>query len=422
MSGGRTRTTQNTTGSTQQSSTATGTPFAQNILDQTQGQNVIGQVFAANDGGYQGDREAAAPIRDSMFANWGPTPTTFVPQQTTAQAPNQVQQTAVDPNYQPGIDAGITNANAQSGALQGVSDAGVAGVTSAINSPHLGFDQMLASLRGQHNIAAAQSTNALAEVAGSQGAFGGTSFARDNAMQSGELQRAFDDQAAELLWNDQARRDQWLRDGAGVAGQYAGVGDLTAQRLLNYGGMQQENLQNTANVNETNAQRDSNNQWLAGTLNDTNASNAAQDSIAQWEAAFQAAQQSARNDTTRAALEQGNAQSGLNNDYYRWAGNQESLDQMLQRLALLMQTSATAPGGSSTGQSTQQSTTTQQSQPSTLSMLGGLASAGIGLATGNPATALGGFGSLTGGAQGGGSMLPQVPTLASLFPTLYPRG
>lgn len=422
MSGGRTRTTQNTTGSTQQSSTATGTPFAQNILDQTQGQNVIGQVFAANDGGFQGDREAAAPIRDSMFANWGATPTTFVPQQTTAQAPNQVQQTAVDPNYQPGIDAGITNANNQAGALQGVSDAGIAGVQSAIGSPHLGLDEMMTALRGQHNIAAAQSTNALAEVAGASGAFGGTSFARDNAMQTGELARAFDDQAAELLWNDQARRDQWLRDGAGVAGQYAGVGDLTAQRLLNYGGMQQENQQNTANVNETNAQRDANNAWLAGTLDDTNANNAAQDSIAAWEAAFQAAQQSARNDTTRATLEQGNAQTDLNNDYYQWAGGQESMDQMLQRLMGLMQIGAAAPGGSSTGQSTQNSTTTQSSQPSTLSMLGGLASAGIGLATGNPMMALGGFGSLTGGAQGGGSSLPQVPTLASLFPTLYPGG
>lgn len=422
MSGGRTRTTQNTTGSTQQSSTATGTPFAQNILDQTQGQNVVGQVFAANDGGFQGDREAAAPIRDSMFANWGATPTTFVPQQTTAQAPTQVQQTAVDPNYQPGIDAGITNANNQAGALQGVSDAGIAGVQSAIGSPHLGLDEMMTALRGQHNIAAAQSTNALAEVAGASGAFGGTSFARDNAMQTGELARAFDDQAAELLWNDQARRDQWLRDGAGVAGQYAGVGDLTAQRLLNYGGMQQENQQNTANVNETNAQRDANNTWLAGTLDDTNANNAAQDSIAAWEAAFQAAQQSARNDTTRATLEQGNAQTDLNNDYYQWAGGQESLDQMLQRLMGLMQVGAAAPGGSSTGQSTQNSTTTQSSQPSTLSMLGGLASAGIGLATGNPMMALGGFGSLTGGAQGGGSSLPQVPTLASLFPTLYPGG
>lgn len=402
MPKGRTRSTTTTSGTQSQNTVGTGTPFAQGVLDQMGQQNVLGQVFAANDGGYQGPREAGINIPTNVGGTYGAIPTTFVPQRTTTDAPNQ---TYVDVNYQPGIQAGLDNANNQAGALSNLSASGLASVGQQINSPHLGLDQMLAALQNQHNIASNQSTQAQAEVMGEQGGFGGSAFLRGNAMQQGELQRAFDEQAAQLLWQDQARRDDWLRNGAGVAGQWAGLGDLTPQRLLNYGGLDLQNQQQAADVANFNA-------WNQGSLVDQNADRAAQEAIAQWEQAFNVSQQNAQNDMTRAALEQANAQTGLNNDYYQWAGGQESLDQMLNRLAGLMNTAATAPGGSSSGTMNQTSTTTQQQSSNPLAAFGSLLGAGMQFMGG------GGFGSLT-GAQGGASMLPQVPSLAQLLPTIF---
>ncbi len=393
MSKGRTRQTTTSSGTMNQTSNATGTPFAQNLLGQIGSQDVLGQVFQANDG-YSGPREATLNIPTNVGGEWGALPQTFVPQHTTGNAPQAQQQTAVDINYRPGIEAGINNANAQAGQLQAISDAGLAGVQTAIGSPHQGLDEMLNALRTQHNITSAQQTQNLAEVAGQQGAFGGTSFARDNAMQTGELQRAFDNQAAQLLWADQGRRDQWLRDGAGVAGSFAGVADLTPQRLLNYGNLGLANQQNIEDINFANRTADANNAFTAGQLVDTNRDRAAQDAIAAWEAAFNVSDQNARNSMVRAALEQGNAQTGLNNQYYNWASDQEALDQMLNRLQMLMGTAASAPGGSTSGTSNETSTTTTRQSQSALATLGSILGAGMQFG------GAGGFGSITGAGAG----------------------
>lgn len=415
---GRTRSTSTSTGSQQTQTTGTGTPFAQNILTQAGQQDIIGDVFAqAEQGGFQGDMQAGINIPTNVGGVYGAIPTTFVPQHTTGATPQAQQQNAIDPNYQPGIDAGIANANAQAGQLQAISDAGLAGVQTAIGSPNQGLDEMLARLQAEHNIAANQQTQALAEVAGAQGAFGGTSFARDNAMQSGRLQDQLLNQTAELLWADQARRDQWLRDGAGIAGQWAGVGDITPQRLLQYGGLQNQNLQNAEDVRFANANADALNAFTAGSLADTNADRAAQEAIAQWEAAFNVSQQNAQNDMTRAALEQANAQTGLNNEFFRWQGDRDSLDQLLSRLAGLMGMAATAPGGTSSGTSQQTTTQTTSQSPGLAQVLGGLAGAALQFG------GMGGFGGLFGGAanNAASSGMFNVPTLASMLPSLFPQ-
>lgn len=411
MSGGNSRQTQTRSGSQQQQSIGTGTPFATDILSQAQGNNLIGQVFQANDGGYQGNREAGFATPDSARqSTWGTMPTNFVPQRTTGDAPQQQQQTNVDINYQPGIDAGLNNANNQAQQLTDISNAGLAGVQTAIGSPHQGLDEMLAALQGQHNITAAQSTNALAEVAGSQGAFGGTSFARDNAMQTGELQRAFNDQAAQLLWQDQARRDEWLRNGSAAAGAWAGVGDINAQRQLNYGGLDLQNQQHAADTDFANRTADANNAFTAGTLNDSNTAASTQDALAAWEAAHQVSVDNNQTNMTAAALDQANNQTALNNDYYRWSGNQESLDQLLNRLMGMMSMSAAAPGGSSYGTSNETSTTTQRNSSDPLAILGSLLGAGMQYFGGGPggAATRAGTAALGGGGGAFSTILPAI--------------
>lgn len=400
MPKGRTRTTTTTNESQNSNATTntTGTPFANDILQGAAGNDVLGQVFAANDGGYQGNREAGMNVPTSAYqSTWGAMPTNFVPQRTTGDQAQQQTRTNVDVNYQPGITAGLDNANAQAGQLTDISNAGLAGVQTAIGSPHQGLDEMLTALQGQHNIASAQSTNAMAEVAGQNGAFGGTSFARDNAMQQGELQRAFNDQAAQLLWQDQARQDEWLRTGAATAGAWAGVGDINAQRQLNYGGLQLQNDQNAVNTDYFNRTADATNAFTQGTLNDSNTASASQDAIAAWEAAHQVSVDNNQTNLMSAALDQANAQTGMNNDYYRWAGGQESLDQLLQRLQQMMGTAASAPGGTQTGSATGQSTSTQVTQQpdQTLATLGSLLGAGM------QAFGGGGFGALTGAGAAG---------------------
>lgn len=416
MSGGRTRQTQTTRGTENQTQTTTGTPFAQDLLGQIGGQNVIGDVFAANDGGYQGDRTAPITVPTNVGGQWGPTPQTFVSQRTTAGAPTATNRTDVNINDQAGIDAGIVNANAQQGALGDLSTQGIGAVQSQIGSPNQGLDAMLQRLRSEHALTSGQQVQDLAGVAGADGSFGGTTFARDNAMQAGRLQSAFDNQAAQLLWDDQARQDQWLRDAPGLAGQYAGLGDLTAQRLLNYGGLNLQNEQNTADVEQQNQDAANFNAWQQGTLTDQNTERATQDAIAQWEAGFQTSDQNARNDLTRAGLQQTVDQAGLDNNYGRWAGGQESINELINRLQTLMGIGAQAPGGTQFGamNQTTNSTTSQSSSP--LSTLGSLLGAGMQFSQ------LGGFGSLAGAGAGaagvGGAAAGAAGGLSSLLPLI----
>jgi len=373
--GGQTTSNQQQTQSQNSQQFTTGTPFAQDIIGQAGTNNLIGQVFqnGAN-GGYQGDREAGFNIPTQVGGTWGPAPTTFTAQQTTGQNPTQTHTTDVNVNYQPGIATGLANAQAQQGQLTDISNAGLTGVQTAINSPNQGLDAMLERLRSEHAITSAQSTQAMADVAGANGAFGGTSFARDNAMQSGRQQSAFDDAAANLLWQDQARRDEWLRSGAGIAAQYAGIGDLTAGRMLNYGNMGLANDQNTANVNDANAQADANNAWNQGQLNDANTAASVEDQIRQWEAAFQISQQNAANGMTTAGLQQQNAQTAINNDMARFGANNESMNQMLQQLSQLMGISAMAPGGQTVGDTTTRGSSTQSQGASSAQMIGSILS------------------------------------------------
>lgn len=382
MSGQRTRTQSNTT--TNQSGTSTsstpGTAWGSNVLNSIDG-NAIAQQVQSQGGGFQGDTQATMPTPSNGFvAQWNQAPSTFVPQRTTADAPTQVQTTHVDPNYTPGIQAGINNANGQAGTLGNLSNQGLTRwgeVLSGGSNPAL--DALLARMQQEHAEGAAQSFNAAAATAGQAGAYGGTDMARQNTWMAEQQQQELDGSIAQLLWQDYDMRNQMLLQAPGAIAGMAGIGDLTAQRLLEYGGLQQENQATAAATADANAQATQNNIWNQGTLTDQNADRAAQDALAAWEAAYQVDSAATAEGVAQAEHQQANNQTAMNNDYNRWATDRDAMSTMIEQLQMLLGLSGQVPGGTveSTQSGSGSSTTTQSTSPDMLSVLGGLAGAAM---------------------------------------------
>lgn len=382
MSGNRTRSSTSTSTNQQGTSTSStpGTSWGTNVLNSVDGAGIAQQVQTQG-GGFQGDTQATMPTPANGFvAQWNQAPSTFVPQRTTADAPTQVQQTHVDPNYVPGIQAGIDNANAQSGTLANLSNQGLTRwgeVLSGGSNPAL--DALLARMQQEHTEGAAQSFNAAAATAGQAGAFGGTDMARQNTWMAEQQQQELDGAVAQLLWQDYDMRNQMLLNAPGAIAGMAGIGDLTAQRLLEYGGLQQGNEMAAAATADANAQADANNAWNQGTLVDQNADRAAQDALAAWEAAYQVDSAATAEGVAQAENQQANTQAGLNNDYNRWASDRDAMSTMIEQLQALLGLSSAVPGGTveSTQSGTGTSNTTQSTSGDPLATLGGLLGAGL---------------------------------------------
>lgn len=407
---GNNRSTQQQTTNQQQSGTAStstpGTAWGSNVLSSIDGTSLVGQINAQQ-GGFTGDRTATMPAPANGFvAQMGPLPSTFVPQRTTADNPFQVAQTHVDPNYSLGITTGIDNANAQAGTLANISNTGLAQWETLLagpNNPYMA--DVLASLAAEHNLATNRNQQASAAVWGQQGAFGGSDMARADAFRVGEETRNYDQTVANLQYNNYQNWTDMLAQSPASIAAMAGIGDTTAQRLLTYGGLQQENQAAAAATADRNAQAAANNAWNQGTLTDQNTAASVADDIARWEATYAAEQAATAEGVAQAEWQQGNQQAVNDNDYARWASERDSVSNTLAQLQALLGLSSIVPGGetssTSTGSGSSTTTTTQQQSP--WAVLGSLAGAGL--------QAFGG--GMFGGAGLAASAIPRLGTSAS---------
>jgi len=400
MGGNRTTTTRNSTQTTNQNTVTPGTTMATGMAQQAQDANLMGRALGTS--AFTGDRVAAAPELDTYVAQWGATPTTAVAQRTAGDSPFQVNQTHVDPNYQPGVQAGIDATNVMAPRLSDISSAGLGQIqTRLAGGDNSGLDPMLASLRGQHESTSARSQNQIAQAFGASGAYGGSNQGREMAWTSGENQRAFDASAAQLIWDNYLNNQSFMMAAPELAAGYAGLGTLGAEGLLRYGGLGQENQAAAAATDDANRQAQENNLWRSLTLQDTNAQLAAENDIALRDMNYQAADAQVRNQLAAAEAARGRDQAGLDNDFLRWLNEQELLAAQIGNAQGVMAIPGMIPGQTTTGVSTENSTETQRQQQSPWAIAASLAGAGMQMFTpgGFFAGSLGALGGAAGGAN-----------------------
>lgn len=401
MSGDRERTESRSRTDTASVNTMTtpGTAFGQNILTGIENSGMMDQIGNVGSG-YQGDlTDANQPVLNDYVGTWGNAPSTFITQQTATGSPLDIDETYVDTNYDPGIEAGLDAAGAMSGNLSGLSLAGLNWwndrMLHATQNPMM--QAMLDQLQTEHSESAAQNQNAYAATMGQQGAFGGTDYDRGSAWMAEQQQQEFDQAASKLLWDDWVLQNQMMLQAPENIAGFAGIGTLPAEQMLHYGGLRQQNLQEAQQLADTNAQGQANNAWQQLQLGDTNRQRAADDAIAAWEAAHTISQADAANAVAQQDVRNRNRQAELDNDYARWASQGDALQNQLNQLQQLVNIGASVPGMTSTSRgasrnNTTSSTSQQESPWSVISGILGAIMGGMG----------GGFGGGGGGGTGGG--------------------
>jgi len=410
------KSTSTTNSSQNQTTTTPGTNYSQALLPQaTQlaNQNMSGSAF-------QGDRVAAPQSlgAGNYAAQWTPTPTDIFTQRTTADAPTQAGITQVDPNAQEGIDAGMAAAQLNQQNIPGLVQGGYdrwASILGGQQNPQM--DALLARLQQEHTEGAAQNTNAMADVFGAQGAYGGSNMGREMAWLGEQQQQELDGAIASLLYQDYNNNQQMLLQAPEALAAFAGLSGVPAEQYARYGGMRQENLQSQATAADANAQIGLNNQWNQGTLTDQNTQIASNNAMAQREAAHQGEVARVQDVQGQAATTQAQQQAGMDNAYLNWLAQQEFLNNQIGNLGNLIGMGGMVPGSttSGTGTSTTNSTQTQTQQQAPWQIAAGLGGAAL------QAFSPGGFFSGGLSALGGGlktATQAPLPTLPASSP--YP--
>ena len=361
--------TQRQTTNARQNSTSTvstpGTAFGTEVLQNVQNSGIEGDIYGQTP--YTGNAVAAPQDlgAGNYEAQWGATPLTFVPQRTAADAPTQVQHTNVDPNYQPGIDAGLAASTTNAGILNPA--AGNLGdywnTIAAGGGADPRWDAFRDAFTAQHQDQAAFNAGQRALYAGAEGAFGGTPSNQANAFAVGQEENAFNTAMAQLGISQLTNEQQMQMAAPGQLQQVADLGTRSADDTLRYGGLQQENLAQAAAAGDYNAQVLQNNLHNAQALNDANAVNAAQEAIAQWEAAHQAEVARVGDVQGRSVAQQGIEQAGYDNAIHSNAAVTDNINQQLNQLMALLGLSRGVPGSTTTASGTANSnSTTRTSQ------------------------------------------------------------
>lgn len=368
-----------TTNSSQNQTTSTpGTSYAQALLPQ--GNVLANQVM--NSQAFQGDRVAAPTDlgAGNYAAQWGQMPDTFVPQATAGPAAQQATQTHVDLNAQEGIDAGMAAANLNNQNIPGLVQQGYdrwQSILGGQQNPQL--DALLARLQQEHAEGAAQNTNAMADVFGAQGAYGGSNMGRELTWLGEQQQQELDGAVASLLYQDYDRNNQMLMQAPEALAGFAGLAGVPAEQYARYGGMRQQNLSDAAATGDYNTQVGYDNTWNQQRLVDENAERTAADDLARWESAYQVDASRVADVQGRDAAQTAGRQAGLDNDYLAWLSQQENLNNQINNMGQVIGYGSQVPGQttSGTGTSTTNSTQTQTQQQAPWQIAAGLGGAAL---------------------------------------------
>lgn len=353
----------NTTNTNQtQTTTAPGTAWGQNILDQSSG--LVGDVLGKT--AFTGDR-VAAPGQATQVAQWGTTPSTFIPQRTATDVPTTAGITNVDPHNQGAIDTALGVAQGNSAQVQPLVGQAFSDWGQILAGPNNSYvTNALDAARAQHDQAAAVQNNQLASLYGQSGAYGGSDMARGLAFATGQQQQAWDITSTQAeLQNYQ----NWLNTLGGAGGAISSLNSASMQPqadIMSLTDATQANLQHAASVGDQNAQILLNNLNNAQRLNDANAVNAANEAIAQWQAQYQSQTASAAQTNANTAFGQQTQQASMDNAYLQWLAGQENTNNKVSNIGQLIQAGASVPGGTTTGSGTSHETgtsTTSQSTP-----------------------------------------------------------
>lgn len=221
----------------------------------------------------------------------------------------------IAPNYQPGIEAGLTAANQNAGFIPGLVQQGFerwGDVLGGQTNPAL--NTMLQRLQQEHAEGAAQTQNQAASLFGQQGAYGGTDMDRAFAWIGEQQQQELDSAIANLLWQDYNLSNQMLLQAPGAIAGFAGLGTLPAEQQVYFGGLGQQNLRATD-------------------------------------------------------------QAALDNAYLNWLTQQETLASQINNLGQVISYGGLVPG--STTNLTGRTSSTSSTTPSPLAVAGGLLGAGL---------------------------------------------
>lgn len=376
MGGSRRTETRNTTSNTNQNVTTPGTQGATEMFGQVQGADLMGRALGTS--AFTGDRVATAQDVGTYVAQWGATPSVAVAQRSATDTPFQTTQTHVDPNFGAGIQAGLDLANAQAPSLANISSAGLGQIqTRLAGGENAGLVPMLAALRAEHDTTSARTQNQIAQAFGASGAYGGSNQGRESAWTAGEQQRAFDANAAQLIWGNYLNNQNFMMAAPELAAGYAGVGTLPAEQLLHYGGLQQENAAAAAATDDANRQIAENNMWRSLTLGDTNAQLAAENDLALRDLNYQQEDARVRNELAAAEAARTRDQAGLDNDFLRWLNEQEVLASQIGNAQGVMAIPGMIPGQTMTNQTTENSTMTARDRQPPWATAAGLLGAGM---------------------------------------------
>lgn len=412
MGGSRQTQTTNTTQNTNQNTTTPGTQPATQAFNQIQGSDLL--TRALNTSAFTGDRVATTSDPGQFAAQWGATPANIVTQRTAGDTPMQTNQTWVNSNYEPGIQAGLDSVAGMSAPLSNIASAGLGQIESRLaGGENSGLQPLLASLRDQHESTSARTQNQIAQAFGAVGANGGSNMGRESAWAAGEQQRAFDANAAQLIWDNYLNNQNFMMAAPELTAGYAGVGTMGAEGMLRYGGLRQENQAGQAAVDDTNRQAAENNLWRSLTIQDTNAQLAAENDMAVRDANYQAEDARVRDQLSRAQWEQANTQAGYDNDFLRWLSEQETLQSQIANAGGYMALPGMIPGSSTTGQATTNSTTTTREQANPWQVAASLGGAALSAFGGGGAGGLfsGALSALGGGANRANALpVPNIPS------------
>lgn len=405
--GSRERTQIHQTQSGTSNTSTPGTAFGTSVLQDVQNSGIEGQIFGQTP--YTGNVVAAAPDlgAGNYTAQWGPTPTTFVPQRTAADAPTQVTRTNVDRNYVPGIAAGLAATGTNSSLLAPAT----ANLGNYWNTIAAGggadprWDDFRAAFTAQHQDQAAFNAGQRALYAGADGAFGGTPSNQANAFSVGQEENAFNSAMAELGLAQLTNEQQMQMAAPGQLQQVADLGTRSADDLLAYGGLQQANLAQAAASGDYNAQVLQNNLHNAQSLNDANAVLAAQEAIAQWEAVHQSEASRVADLQGQTAAQTGIEQAGYDNALHSNMAVTDNLNSELNQLMVLLGLARGVPGSTTTSSGTmdQSQTTRTSQQPGLADFAGLIGSALMAIPTGGMSllpTALGAAGTAASSGAG----------------------
>lgn len=364
--GSRTR----TSSQEQQNSTSTvstpGTAFGTNVLQQINDAGITSNILDQER--YTGP--VVAPPTDvgagNYAAQWGTLPSTFVPQRTATDSPTQVDRTYVASNYQPGIDAGLQDAEANRTAISGAIPGMYSYWTNIANNggenPYL--QQVIDALNQDFNERSAQASSNRALTAGAEGAFGGTPFQQGEQWAAEQEAQAYGSTISGLRYQDFMNTQQLMNQAPGQLADIAALGTLGANQMLQYGGLQQQNLQEAAATGDYNAQVLMNNLNQAQQLNDANAIAAAQDEIQRWQAQYQSEQARIADLAGRTQTQQEIDQAAITNAMAPFQLETEQYNNILQQLESLMGIGRAVPGGTTTASGTASGTSTSRTSNS----------------------------------------------------------